>query len=89
MSVNVPVLSVRLSGDERALLAAAAKQSHTTISDFVRRKAIEAAEISVMENRIVEIAAADWAKFEAWAEAPARAIPELAQLAVSRPKWQD
>jgi len=34
------VLSVRVSQDERALLEAAAEQSRTPLSEFVRRKAL-------------------------------------------------
>ena len=38
------VLSVRVSAQERSLLETVAGQARTTVSDFVRRKAIEAAE---------------------------------------------
>ena len=41
------VLSVRLSDEERALLEAASTQARTNVSDFVRRKALEAAEIDI------------------------------------------
>ena len=40
-----PVLSVRVSPHERELLQAAADQAQTNLSDFIRRKALEAAEI--------------------------------------------
>jgi uncharacterized protein (DUF1778 family) len=79
------VLSVRLSDEERALLEAASSQARTNVSDFVRRKAIEAAEIEVMERRIITIPAKDWARFEAWAARPARAIPALEELARRAP----
>ena len=78
------VLSVRLSEKERALLEAASTQARTNVSDFVRRKAVEAAEIDVMERRIVTIPAKDWERFEAWAAQPPREIPGLKELA-SRP----
>jgi hypothetical protein len=51
------VLSVRLSDQERALLEAASSQARTNVSDFVRRKALEAAELDVLERRIVTIPA--------------------------------
>ncbi|MDI7776315.1 DUF1778 domain-containing protein [Asticcacaulis sp. EMRT-3] len=83
------ILSVRVTPDERALLEAAAGHARTNLSDFVRRKALEAAEMDVTEHRTVTIAAADWEKFEAWASAPARDIPALARLAATRPVWHD
>jgi uncharacterized protein (DUF1778 family) len=83
------VLSVRVSPDERALLEAAAGQARTNLSDFVRRRAIEAAEIDLLERRIVTIPAKDWAKFEAWVSAPPKDVPALRKLAKSRPAWLD
>ena len=83
------VLSVRVSPNERALLEAAAAQSSTNLSDFIRRKAIEAAEMDVLEHRIVTIPAEDWEKIEGWVQAPAREIPALRNLAAARPAWQD
>ena len=82
------VLSVRLSEQERALLDAAAEHGHTTISDFVRRKAVEAAEIDVMERRIVTIPAEKWEEFEAWARRPAEVRPALQELAKRSPTWE-
>jgi uncharacterized protein (DUF1778 family) len=82
------VLSVRLSEDERALLEAASSQARTNVSDFVRRKALEAAEIDVLERRIVTIPAKDWKRFEAWATRPARKIEGLNELARRPPTWR-
>ncbi len=83
------VLSVRVSASERSLLEAAAEQARTSLSDFVRRKAIEAAEAAAPDRRIVTIAASDWERFEAWVDAPARDIPALRKLAASTPAWRD
>ncbi|HZK98921.1 MAG TPA: DUF1778 domain-containing protein [Caulobacteraceae bacterium] len=83
------VVSVRVSARERLILEAAAEQARTTLSDFVRRKAVDAAEIDVLERRVVTIAAADWRRFEAWAEAPGRDIPALRDLASARAAWRD
>jgi uncharacterized protein (DUF1778 family) len=83
------VLSVRLSDEERTLLEAASAQARTSLSDFVRRNALEAAEISILERRIVTIAAKDWERFEAWAHAPAREIPALKGLADRSPTWAE
>jgi uncharacterized protein (DUF1778 family) len=84
-----PVLSVRVSPSERDILEFAAEQAHTNLSDFVRRKALEAAEMDVLDHRIVTIPAADWEKFEAWVATPAKDVPALRKLAASRPVWQD
>ncbi len=89
MSKASPVVSVRMSPSERDLLEAAAAQARTSLSDFVRRKAIEAAELAVLESRVITIPAADWERFEAWVNSPPRRIPELVKLAHSRPVWQD
>ena len=82
------VLSVRLDDKERALLEAAAEDARTTLSDFVRRKAIEAAEIEVLERSNVVIPAEDWEKFEAWVNRPAEALPGLEELARLKPTWE-
>jgi uncharacterized protein (DUF1778 family) len=82
------VLSVRVTPDERALLEAAAEQSRTTLSDFMRRKAVEAAETEILGRSIVAIPAKDWEAFEAWVNRPAEPIPALAELARRRPSWE-
>jgi uncharacterized protein (DUF1778 family) len=82
------VLSVRVSAAERALLEAAAEQASTNLSDFVRRRALEAAESDLLNRRLVTIPAKDWARFEAWASAPAKEVPALRKLAKTRPVWQ-
>ena len=82
------VLSVRVNPDERAILEAAAEQAHTTLSEFVRRKALESAEAEVLNRPIVTIPAKDWEAFEAWINRPAETIPALAALARRRPSWE-
>jgi uncharacterized protein (DUF1778 family) len=82
------ILSVRVSPDERDILKAASEQAHTSLSEFVRRKALEAAENDVLERRIVTIPAKDWDAFEAWVNQPAKPIPALKKLARKQPTWQ-
>jgi uncharacterized protein (DUF1778 family) len=82
------ILSVRVNPEERALLEAAAEQSHTTLSDFVRRKAVEAAETEVLNRTVVTIPAKDWEAFEAWINRPPRTIPALVKLAKVTPRWE-
>lgn len=83
------VLSVRVSEEERALLQAASELARTSLSDFVRRKALDAAELDMTERRIVTIPAKDWKKFEAWANEPAAEIRELRELARKAATWQE
>jgi uncharacterized protein (DUF1778 family) len=82
------VLSVRLSEEERALLEAASSQARTNVSDFVRREALEAAEMEVLERRIVTIPAKDWERFEAWAARPVRKVAGLNEFARKPPTWR-
>ncbi len=82
------VLSVRVSSDERAILEAAAEQARTNLSDFVRRKALESAEVEVLNRTIVTIPAKDWEAFEAWIDRPAETIPPLVDLARRTPSWE-
>ncbi len=89
MSAATQVLSVRVSPSERELLSMAAENERTNLSDFIRRKAVEAAEVELTERRLVTIPAADWEKFEAWVDQPAKDVPALRDLAAHRPAWQD
>jgi uncharacterized protein (DUF1778 family) len=86
--VTTTVLSVRVSEEERSLLEAASAQARTSLSDFIRRKALEAAEIDALERRTVTIPAKDWEAFEAWANRPPQKIAELEELARTEPKWR-
>ena len=82
------VLSVRLSEQERVLLEAASSQARTNVSDFVRRKALDAAEIEILERRVIVIPAKDWKRFEAWAAKPTREVKGLRELARRPPTWR-
>lgn len=83
------VLSVRVSPNERLLLEAAAEHARTNLSEFIRRKAIEAAESDLVDRPLVSIPADDWERFEEWAFAPAKDVPALRNLAAAPPAWQD
>ena len=86
--MSTTVLSVRVSQQERAILEAASEQANTSLSDFVRRKAVDGAESDMLERRIVTIAAKDWEAFESWASRPAQEIPAIRELATKAPTWQ-
>jgi uncharacterized protein (DUF1778 family) len=85
---NSSVLSVRISASERQLLASAAEDARTSISDFVRRKSIEAAELKLLERSVVKIPAADWDKFEAWMNSPPIDMPKIRALAQRPLAWE-
>ena len=87
-ATTTSVLSVRVNPDERAMLEAAAAQTGTSLSDFIRRKSVEAAEIEVLNRSIVTIPAKDWVKFEAWLNRPAETNPALAELGRRSPSWE-
>jgi len=82
-------VSVRVSPQERELLEAAAEQSRTNLSDFIRRKAVEAAKIELFHQGRVAIQAIDWEKLEAWMDSPPKDVSGLADLARARPAWRD
>lgn len=82
------ILSVRLSDEERSLLEEASLVDKAKISDFVRRKAIEAAEMRLLKRSSVSIPAKDWEKFEDWVHSPAAKIPALTKLSKHKPTWQ-
>ncbi len=82
------MLSVRLSSSERDLVEAASNEARTTLSDFVRRTVLEAAEMAVLERRTVVIPAKDWARFEQWAALPGRQIEALKSLMTRPPSWE-
>jgi uncharacterized protein (DUF1778 family) len=88
MSRANPVVSVRMTASERELLEVAAERSRTSLSDFVRRKALEAAEIDVLSQTVVTIPAGDWERFETWVNQPAKEVPGLRELATHRPAWR-
>ena len=83
------VVSVRLKASELGRLEQAARQAKITLSDFVRSKVLEAAEFELVHQSTGTIQAKDWAKIEAWADAPAARKPELADLLSAKPTWLD
>jgi uncharacterized protein (DUF1778 family) len=88
MSMATSVLSVRVSEEERALLEAASELARSSLSEFIRRKAVDAAEGDLLERRIVTIPAKVWEAFEAWANRPAEEIEGLKDLASKTPTWR-
>jgi uncharacterized protein (DUF1778 family) len=58
------------------------------VSDFMRSKALDTAELEMIERRVVTIPAKDWKKFVAWADRPAVEIQGLRDLVGKAPTWQ-
>ncbi len=85
--MTTSVLSVRISEEERALLEAASDRAQVSLSGFVRRKAIEAAEMEMLERPSVTIPAKDWKAFESWANRPPRKVAALLELARTDHAW--
>lgn len=83
------ILSVRVSPQERDLLQIAANRAHSSVSDFVRHNALEAAAQVLMERRIIQIPAEAWDEIDAYLAAPAKQKPELQSLAHHKTAWQD
>src|SRR5207249_3952486 len=81
LSMVASALSVRFSSEERAILEAASEQAHISLSEFVRRKALEAAETDILERQNITVPVEDWEAFEAWMKRPAQEIPVLRELA--------
>lgn len=87
--MSTSVVSVRVSETERSLLEAAAVSAKTNLSDFIRRKAIEAAEEDLMERRIITLAPEAWEMFEARMKEPPRRIEAIAKLMERTRAWRD
>jgi uncharacterized protein (DUF1778 family) len=85
---STAILSVRVTPNERALLEAAAEQTGATLSEFMRRKSVEAAEMEVLNRSNVTIPAKDWEALEAWINRPPKAKEKLATLARRKPSWE-
>ena len=86
--MTTSVLSVRVTEQERALLEAASELARTSLREFIRRKAVEAAEADVLDRRIIMIPAKDWEEFETWANRPAEEIQGLRNLFGKAPTWE-
>ncbi len=82
------VISVRVSNNERHLLDEAAGKARTNLSDYVRRQALDAAEMFLMTRSVIKIPMARWVELEAWLERPAKVNENLSELAQSKPVWE-
>lgn len=83
------ILSVRVTDAERGLIEAAAANTRTKLSDFVRRRALEAAEEMLMNRRTIEIPADKWSQIECLLTAPPKTIPAVQELSQFQPTWEN
>lgn len=70
-------LQVRLDADTKRLLERAAAYSGTSVSDFIRTHAREAAKAVIAENEQLPLVPADWEVFLRAIEAPPEPAPAL------------
>jgi len=87
--MSTSVVSVRVSESERGLLEAAADSAKTNLSDFMRRKAVEAAEEDIMDRRVIVIPPEAWEQFEAQINEPPKRIDAAAELLELAHSWKD
>lgn len=87
--MSTSVVSVRVSETERTLLESAADTAKTNLSDFIRRRAIEAAEEDLMERRVITLSPEAWEMFEAKMSEPPRRIETVAKLMERTRAWRD
>src|ERR1700759_5133893 len=81
------VLSVRVNPSEKAVLEAAAEEEHTTLSDFMRGMAVQAAEPALFQRNPLTIPAKDWESFEAWIGGPPADNAGLAAIGNRGASW--
>ena len=82
------VISVRVSDEERHLLEAAASGNRSPLSEFVRRRAVEAAQADLMDRHVIEIPPENWAAFEAQMNEPPRRVEAIAELMRRTRPWR-
>jgi uncharacterized protein (DUF1778 family) len=73
-------LSIRISGERKALIAKAAKIENRKITDFVLENAVAAAEAVVSDDAEFHVSGKQWKKLVAALDAPPRKIPALRKL---------
>jgi len=71
---------LHLSPQDKQTLAAAARASHRSVSQFVLESALARAEEILIERRRFQLNAAQWEAFMDALDAPTRDLPRLRQL---------
>ncbi len=76
-------LNLRLTADENELLHRAAEGRGESTSEYVLRRAIEAAEADLADRRVFVVNDGAWQKLQAALHRPAASKPHLARLLAS------
>ena len=80
-------IEVRVTAQTKALLAAAARARHTSMSNFVLSSAVREAQHTLADQRVFQVSDENWSKFMAILEAPAKPDPDIVALAHSQAPW--
>ena len=73
-------LDIRITPEARRLLQQAARERHTTISQFVLESALHSANTVLAERSRIGLNAEQWAAFMAALDAPPRRHPRMERL---------
>ena len=73
-------IDIRIAPDAKRLLQEAARERHTTISQFVLDTALSAAREVLAERNQISLNAEQWEKFVAALDAPPRLHPRMKRL---------
>ena len=73
-------LDIRITPEARRLLQQAARERHTTISQFVLESALNSANTVLAERSRIALNAEQWAAFMAALDAPPRRHPRMERL---------
>lgn len=73
-------LDIRITPEARQLLQQAARERHTTISQFVLESALQSANTILAERSRIGLNAEQWTAFMAALDAPPRSHPRLERL---------
>lgn len=73
-------LDIRITPEAKQILQQAAKQRHTTISQFVLESALDSASAVLAERSRFTLNAEQWQAFQAALDAPPRRHPRMERL---------
>lgn len=87
-------IHIRVSENEKAILYRAAQAEDVTVSQFVMRVSLPAAqEVLKREDGVIQtlfkLSAEEWDEFNRLLDAPTRDIPELRALLSASPPWEE
>jgi uncharacterized protein (DUF1778 family) len=81
------MIEVRVAASTKALLAAAARARHTSMSEFVLSSAVREAENALADQRVFQVSDENWSKFMAILDAPTKPDADIVALARSQAPW--